>query len=315
MSSEQNGLKIGWIGTGRMGFPMVARLAKAGNDVTVYNRTRAKAEPLTEYGARIVDTPAELAQCDVIFTMVSTSKDLAAVLTGENGVFSGISGQGPKCYVDCSSVSVEASAEMREAVAEKGADFIAAPVSGNGKVVKAGKLTIVASGAKAGFDMVEPFLQTVGVGVTYVGEGELARSVKICHNIMLAVVTQNLAEITILAEKMGVPRHAFLDFINSSVMGSVFTRYKTPGWVNLDFTTTFTPELMRKDVDLGLGLAKEMNVPMPVTSVTRDVIQSSMGHGYKGDIDFGIVFKYMAECSGLELVSEEKTVPSGLETD
>ncbi|WP_417317761.1 NAD(P)-dependent oxidoreductase [Emcibacter sp.] len=315
MSSVESGLKIGWIGAGRMGFPMAARLAKAGNNVAVYNRTRAKAEPLTEYGASIVDTPAELADCDVIFTMVSTSKDLAQVLAGENGVFSGISGNAPKCFVDCSSVSVEASAEMREAAKKIGSDFIAAPVSGNGKVVKAGKLTIVASGPEAAFKLVEPFLQAVGVGVTYVGEGELARSVKICHNVLLAVVTQNLAEITILAEKAGVPRHAFLDFINNSVMGSVFTRYKTPSWVNLDFTTTFTPELMRKDVDLGLAMGKELEVPMPVTSITRDVIQSSMGHGNKGDIDFGIVFKYMAECSGLDLVSEDVEVLSGLETD
>lgn len=315
MSSEKNKLKIGWLGTGRMGYPMAARLAKAGNDITIYNRTRAKAEPLTEYGAKIVDTPAELANCDVIFSMVSTSADLVEVISGENGVLSGISGSGPKCFVDCSSISGEASADMRTLLAKHGADFIAAPVSGNGKVVKAGKLTIVASGPKNAFDMVEPFLQSVGVGVTYVGEGELARTVKICHNIFLAAVTQNLAEITILAEKAGVPRHAFLDFINNSVMGSVFTRYKTPSWVNLDFTTTFTPELMRKDVDLGLAMAKELDVPMPVTSATRNVIQASMGHGNTGDIDFSIIFKYMAECSGLEMVSENIDVLTGLETE
>lgn len=315
MSSDLSDVKIGWIGAGRMGYAMAARLAKAGSDITVYNRTRAKAEPLMEYGAKIVDKPSELADCDIIFSMVSTSRDLAAVLTGEDGVLSGIKDKTPKCFVDCTSTSVESSAEMRQAVAKHGADFIAAPVSGNGKVVKAGKLTIVASGPKNAFDLVEPFLQIVGVGVTYVGEGELSRSVKICHNILLSVVTQNLAEITVLAEKAGVPRHAFLDFINNSVMGSVFTRYKTPGWVNLDFSTTFTPELMRKDVDLGLALAKELNVPMPVTSVTRDIIQSSMGHGNCGDVDFGIVFKYMAACADLELVSEDVDVPTGLEID
>ena len=94
-------------------------------------------------------------------------------------------------------------------------------------------------------------LKLIAPAASYVGEGELARIVKICHNVFLGVVTQSLAEITVLAQKAGVPRHAFLDFMNQSVMGSTFTRYKTPAFVNLDFKVTFTPELLRKDLDLG----------------------------------------------------------------
>ena len=140
----------------------------------------------------------------------------------------------PKLIIDCSSVSEEASAQVREAAAKLGTEMLAAPVSGNAKVVAAGKLTIVASGPRKSFEMAEPYLQALGVGVTYVGEGELARMVKICHNLLLGVVAQSLAEITVLAEKGGVKRSAFLEFINNSVMGSQFSRYKTPAFVNLD---------------------------------------------------------------------------------
>ena len=114
-------------------------------------------------------------------------------------------------------------------------------------------------------------------GVSYVGDGELARICKIAHNVMLGVVIENLIEITLLANKMGVPRHAFLAFMNNGVMGSMFTAYKTPALVNLDWAATFTPELLRKDLDLGLELGREWDVPMPVTAATREVIQQHIG--------------------------------------
>lgn len=306
--------KIGWIGAGRMGYPMAERLAKAGCDIAVWNRTRAKAEPLAEQGAGIVDSLADLADRDIVFSMVATEDDLWNVLFGESGVFSG--DKAPGIVVDCTSISAEKSAAIRVALADRGTQFVAAPVSGNGKCVKAGKLSIVASCPKDVFDEVEPYLNIIGgMGVTWVGEAEQSRVVKICHNVLLGVVTQSLAELTVLAEKSGVQRHAFLDFINNSVMGSIFTRYKAPGFVNLDYTVTFTPELLRKDMDLGLALGKKYEVPMTTASVTRDVIQSYMGHGNRADVDFSIVLDYVAKCSGLSLESENVEVPSGLETE
>ncbi|MGH6969545.1 MAG: NAD(P)-dependent oxidoreductase, partial [Stellaceae bacterium] len=231
MATGSNVHKIGWIGTGRMGFPMAERLAKNGCDVTAFNRTRAKAEPLTMSGAKLVGRPADLAACDIVFTMVSASDDLKAVTLGKDGVFAD-GGKAPKILVDCSTVSEEVSAEVREAALKRGTQMLAAPVSGNGKVVKAGKLTIVASGPKTAYDTALPYLEMMGSGASYVGEGELARIVKICHNVFLGAVIQNLVEVTVLAEKCGVKRHAFLDFINKSVMGSVFSTYKTPALVN-----------------------------------------------------------------------------------
>ena len=245
-------LTVGWIGTGRMGAAMARRLARAGADVTVWNRTRAKAEGLAADGARVADRITDLADRDVVFTMVATSADLEAVLTGPDGLLTR-GDAAPSLVVDCSTVSAETSAAMRAAAASRGVEFLASPVSGNGKVVAAGKLSLVVSGPEAAYQRVAPLLETIGRAATYVGEGEAARLVKICHNLLLGVVTQSLAEITVLAEKGGVSRAALLDFVNNSVMGSTFTRYKTPAFVKLDYTPTFTPVLLRKDFDLGLA--------------------------------------------------------------
>jgi 3-hydroxyisobutyrate dehydrogenase-like beta-hydroxyacid dehydrogenase len=213
--------------------------------------------------------------------------------------------------IDCSSVSAEASADTRARADKLGVAMLAAPVSGNAKVVKSGKLTIVASGPKASFDQAEPYLQTLGRGVTYVGEGELARMVKICHNLLLGVVTQCLAEIVVLAEKGGVPRHATLDFINNSVMGSMFSQYKTPAFVTLDMTPTFTPELLRKDLDLGLKAGEKLGVPLPVTERTRALVDATVKADYKG-MDFGVLLLEQAKKSGLELKPENVKVSTGL---
>ena len=300
--------KLGWIGIGRMGYAMAQRLAQGGCDIAVWNRTKSKAEPLAQYGAKVVDTLPDLAACDIVFTMVSTGKDVKEVLFGANGVMS--KGKKPKVVVDSTSISLEESAEIREKLAKEGVKFLAAPVSGNAKVIKAGKLTVVASGPKDAFDAVVPYLEAIGQGVSYVGEGELSRIAKICHNVMLGVVIQNLCEITVLAEKAGMQRHAFLDFLNKRVMGSMFTRYKTPALSNLDFHVTFTPELLRKDIDLGLSAGKTYGVPMPTTAITRDLVQTMIGHGY--DQDFSQLLLLQAKASGIELKSENQTISDGL---
>ena len=300
---------IGWIGAGRMGFAMARRLLLAGCDVAVYNRTRSKAEALIADGASFVDSPAELAGRDIIFTMVSGPADLKQVVCGENGVLS--TEQTPTLLIDCSSVSEEGSLEVREALVARGCDMLSAPVSGNAKVVKAGRLTLVVSGPASAYTIGEAYLEAIGEGVTYVGDGELARMVKICHNVLLGVVTQSLAEIAVLAEKGGVPRHALLDFVNNSVMGSVFSRYKSPALVNLDWTPTFTPVLLRKDMDLGLAAGEKLGVPMDVAKATRDLVQASIDAGHT-DCDFGILLEEQAKRSGLDIKSENIEVDDGL---
>jgi 3-hydroxyisobutyrate dehydrogenase len=316
---SNNKQKLGWIGVGRMGTPMAERLLKAGHDVSIYNRTRAKAEPLAEKGGKIVDKPIDLAGCDIVFAIVSTGKDVEEVLFGKDGLVTGASK--PKMVVDCSSISVQESAEIRKRLDEKGVSLVASPVSGNAKVIKAGKLSAVVSGPEAAAKMALPLIEVFAPqGVSYVGEGELARICKIAHNVMLGVVIENLIEIMLLANKMGVPRHAFLAFMNNGVMGSMFTKYKTPALVNLDWTTTFTPELLRKDLDLGLELGREWDVPMPVTAATREVLQSHFGAAILQknpeeylQKDFAALAETMALASGMKLTPENKNVPTGLE--
>ena len=289
-----------------MGYEMAGLLAKGGADVLVWNRTREKAKPLEKYGAKVADQLTELAGRDVVFCMVSTWKDVKEVVTKL------LSGKAkPKLLVECSSISLEGSAELRKILDEKNIGYLAAPVSGNAKVIKAGKLTFVCSGPKKAYEQAMPLLSMMGTGASYVGEGELSRIVKICHNVFLGVVTQSLAEITVLAQKAGVPRHAFLDFMNKSVMGSTFTRYKTPAFVNLDFKVTFTPRLLRKDMDLGLEAGRKYEVPMPLASVARDVIQAMIGVGMTEE-DFSTLLVLEAMTAGVTLTPENVPVSDGL---
>ncbi|MFO1218902.1 MAG: NAD(P)-dependent oxidoreductase [Burkholderiaceae bacterium] len=301
--------RIGWIGIGRMGYAMAERLAKGGADLTVWNRTRAKAEPLAALGAKVAGTLAELAACDIVYVMVSTWDDVKHVVAGPGGLLSGSAA--PKLVVECSSISLEGSAELRALLAARGVQMLAAPVSGNAKVIKAGRLSFVCSGPRAAFDAALPSMKLIAPSASYVGEGELARIVKICHNVFLGVVIQSLAEITVLAQKAGVPRHAFLEFMNQSVMGSTFSRYKSPALVNLDFHVTFTPALLRKDMDLGLEAARRFGVPMPLASITRDMIQTLIGHGMDQE-DFAKLIVLQARASGLELTPENVPVGDGL---
>jgi 3-hydroxyisobutyrate dehydrogenase len=304
---------LGWVGTGRMGYALATRLLDAGCDLTVYNRTRAKAEPLAELGAKIADEPADLADRDIVFTMVAGSEDLKAVVLGDNGLLANGSSV-PGIIVDSSTVSPDASAHVRANTEARDVALLAAPVSGNPSVVDAGRLTVVASGPPDAWEEARPYLELFGAGATYVGEGDAARLVKICHNLMLGVVAQSLAEITVLAEKGGVSRAALLEFLNQSVMGSMFTRYKTPAIVNLDFSPTFTPPLLHKDFRLGFEAADALGVPMPVAAAAKQAVQALVGFGYD-DVDFMALLDLEARASSLELEPENVPVTDGLRDD
>lgn len=304
---------VGWIGAGRMGFQLAKRLLRAGYDVAVYNRTKEKAEPLAEFGATIVDSPVELANRDIVFSMVSTGKDLEHVMLGTGGLLTD-SSIAPKIIADSSTVDGETSKRIRAAAEERGIGFLATPVSGNPKVIAAGKLTVAVSGPREVFDIALPLLQTWGRGVTYVGEGELARIVKIAHNVFLGVVIQSVVEITLLAEKSGVKRSDFLAFLNDSVMGSPYTKYKSPALVNLDFTPTFTPVLLQKDLDLGLQAAHELGVVMPIAGLTRMIVASEVGDG-NTEQDFASLIMSWAKHSGMTLEPENVPFDDGLEAE
>ncbi|MDA9016720.1 NAD(P)-dependent oxidoreductase [Actinomycetota bacterium] len=301
---------VGWIGLGNMGAPLAGTLVDAGYRVRVWNRTVSKADALKARGVEVAGSIRELITQDVVFTMVSTSADLEHVLLDpDKGLLTG--GMAPKIVVDCSTVSVEASRAVREYAEEQGVLFFAAPVSGNGKVVAAGKLAVVCSGERETFETVRPLLESLGSSVTYVGTGEEARLVKIYHNILLGIYTQALAEILVLGEKGGVKHEAIMEFINSSVMGCMFSQYKTPALVNLDFNPTFTPVLLRKDFDLGLSESDKHEVPMPITNAVRDIVDSCIDRGYAED-DFSTLLLIAAANAGVTLTSESANVKDGL---
>jgi len=312
MTRTGHTFRLGWLGTGRMGSALALRLLAAGCDLTVYNRTKVKAEPLAARGAVVAETAADLGAADIVFITVGSSDDLIAAILGPHGLLDGPAA--PAIVVDCSTVSAEASQQIRERLAARGTALLAAPVMGNAKVALAGRLTLAVSGPEETFQQARPYLDLLGAGATYVGEGETARIVKLCHNLLLGVVIQSLAEVTILAQQYGVSRHALLECLNNSVMGSTFSRYKTPALVNLDFHPTFTASLLRKDFDLGLAAAREREVPLPVAAVVHQLVQSLVGRGYGGE-DFAALLRMQADSAGATLVSEDVEVSDGLEPD
>ena len=290
----------------------VLPVTKAGHGVDIWNRTRSKAEPLVEYGATLVDSKLDLAACETVFTMVSTTDDLKEVLFGAGGLVTGKTL--PRLVVDSSSISQEGSTEVRERLEALGVAYLCAPVPVNAKVAKACKLLVVASGPKHLYDLAEPYLRAMSRKCMWVGEGELARVWKIAHNTMFGVVIQNLCEITVLAEKAGIPRHVFLESINDSVLGSMYTRYKTPVLSNLTFEqVTFTPKLLLKDLDLGMAAAKAQGVSMPAAAATRESVSRLIGRGYD-DVDFSVLLVEVAKDAGLELKPEAVKISDGLES-
>jgi 3-hydroxyisobutyrate dehydrogenase len=307
-----NGQTLGWIGVGRMGAVLATRLLEGGCDLSVYNRTSAKAEPLSNLGARVVERPVDLADRDIVITMVAGSNDFEEVMTGPQGLLAD-QGRAPALVIDASTVSMDVSSAIRERAAARGVALLAAPVSGNPKAARTGRLTIAVSGPREAYDRALPYLQMLGRSVTYVGEGEAARLVKICHNLILGVVAQILAETTVLAERGGISRADYLAFVNDSVMGSTFSRYKTPAYVNLDFTPTFTGHLLRKDFELGLEAARQLSVPLPVTALTHQIVVSLIGQGF-GDKDFAALLEVVARGANLTLEPDHRFVPDGLDT-
>ena len=300
MVDTNNADRIGWVGVGRMGLALVTRLLQAGCDVAVYNRTRAKAEPLAELGATVVRTPRELADRDIVFTTVAGPADFTGVmLDPDTGVLSDPD-VAPGVLVDCSTISAEASAAVRHAAADRGATLMAAPISGNGKHVAGGGALFAVSGPETGLATIRPYLEILGRGAIYMGEGDNARLVKIAHNLFLGAVIQSLVETSLLVEANGVSRRAYLDFINTSAMGSDFSAYKTPALVDLDWTTTFTSTLLRKDLDLGLDAAGRARLGLPVTEATRDQVQAAIEAGHADD-DFAAMLAVQARAAGIEL--------------
>ncbi len=249
---------------------------------------------------------ADLAGCEIVFVTVAGPADLQQVVTGDGGLLAG--GRRPAVIVDCSTVSAQVSADIRGAAAVAGTEFLAAPVSGNPHVVADGGACIVASGPAATFERVRPYLEQIAKLAVHAGDGEQARLVKLCHNLYLGMMVQALVEVTSLAEKGGTDRAAFLAFLNGTVLGSEWTRRRAADLVGRDWSPTFTTELLRKDFDLGLAAARQLEVPMPVGSAVYQLIQAAVNRGLR-DADFLALYDQQAVTAGLDPDAQARPGP------
>jgi 3-hydroxyisobutyrate dehydrogenase-like beta-hydroxyacid dehydrogenase len=289
---------VSWFGYGRMGEPMVERLLAADVPVQVWNRSPSRLESLKTPGATILRRGAE-ATAPVMFSMLADDEALDALVGSADGPLK--SATTPSVWVDCSTVSVQASLRAAAAARSVGTAFVCAAVSGNPHVVRAGKLTFVVSGEQEATRRVQPLIDLIGPSTHHVGTAHQARVVKLCTNAVLASLTNVLAEVLVVGEKAGVSRGDLMRFINGSVMASPFTRMKTSAFVELDLTPTFTPEGLHKDVRLMLDEAADHQVTMPTVSTAEQALTRLIHSGMGRDMDFAALLLLAARESGLEV--------------
>ncbi|MDE3139629.1 MAG: NAD(P)-dependent oxidoreductase [Acidobacteriota bacterium] len=289
---------VGWLGTGRMGQAMARRLLQAGVEVMVWNRSVEKTQGLLEEGASRAAELSELARREVVFVMVARPSDLEEVLGVDSGLLSAT--ERPRAVVACATVDPETSARVRSLLHRHGVEYLAAPISGNPHVVADAKSTFVVSGPRGAYEEFAPLLERIARTSVWVGEHEEAMTVKICHNLYLGLIAQSVAEVTVLAEKSGVERSRFLDFLNVTGLATPWVRNRTADLLALDWTPTFTTELLRKDFELGMDRARHVEAPMPLAAGLLQLLQVAIGRGYR-DADFLSLFALQAESAGLRI--------------
>jgi 3-hydroxyisobutyrate dehydrogenase len=301
---------VGWVGAGRMGVPMAHRLLAAGADVRVWNRTPEKARALVAEGAQAAAELGELTDLPVVFTMLMNDLAVREVLLGPGGLLG--DQRHPGIVVECSTISVALGQELQERADEIGMPLLHAPVLGNPRHVESGELATIVSGPEAAFAAAEPLLASIAGHVTFAGSGTAARVAKICANILVGSLAETLAELLLIGESHGLARAALLDFLNNSVMGSVWTKAKAKAFVELDFTATFTAEGMRKDLYLAQSLARQHHLAAPLVGVVADQLTRLVGTGIGSGRDFASLLELVAADSGHHL-KPEAAQPHGTE--
>ena len=289
---------LGFVGLGVMGSRMVKRLLQAGHAVTGYNRTKSKAQWLLDAGMRWADTPAAVARvAEIVFTMVTDTNALKAVASGPDGILAGL-GSG-KIYVDMSTVSPAASRDLAAQVAATGAQMLDAPVSGSVSTLEEGKLTFMVGGARAAFERVEPILKAIGRKATHVGDNGLAVVMKIATNLSLAVQMLAFSEGLLLAEKGGIARETAVEVLLNSVIASPMVKYRGPFVLKMPDEAWFDVNMMQKDLLLALEMGRSLDVPLPTTAVTNEMLTAARGMGLEKK-DFAVLFEVLAKLAGVK---------------
>ena len=289
---------IGWIGLGKMGIPMATNLVKAGYKVAVFNRTKSKAQEVIDMGATYVDSMPELAtQSDVIISMIADDTALKAVSIGEGGAFEGI--KSGSIYIDMSTVSPTASAEVAKAAASKGVSYLRAPVSGSTALATAGTLMILASGPKEAFEGCTEIFEAMGKISLHVGTSEEARFLKLTLNMMVGLTAAMVGEALTFGKRGGMDWSQMIDIVCNSVVGSPLVNYKAQALKDRNFTPAFTAAQMAKDFDIALETARSMDLPMPTTSMMRQNLSAMKANG-KGELDFFAYVTLLEQMAGLD---------------
>ena len=293
--------KLGFVGLGVMGGGMARRLLEAGHDVHGYNRTREKARPLEELGLVLEDTPrAVVERADIVVSMVTNVAALRAVAGGDDGILAGLSTG--KVWVDSSTAAPAVSRELAERARQRGAEMVDAPVSGSVSTLEEGKLSIMVGGSADAFARVEPILRDIGSKVTRVGDNGQGLLLKIAINLSLHVQMVAFCEGLLLAEKDGVERETALEVMLSSVIASPMLKYRAPFVLELPDEAWFDVEMMQKDMLLALDAGRQLDVPMPTTAVSNELLTAARAMG-RGHEDFAVVYEVMAGLAGLERVN------------
>jgi 3-hydroxyisobutyrate dehydrogenase-like beta-hydroxyacid dehydrogenase len=289
---------LGFVGLGVMGSRMVPRLLAAGHTLTGYNRTKSKAQWLLDAGMKWADTPRAVAEAaKITFTMVTNTEALYAVSGGPNGILAGLSAG--KIYIDMSTVSPAASREMAKQVEAKGAQMLDAPVSGSVITLEEGKLSIMVGGRRETFERALPILEAIGPKVTYVGANGLAVSMKIATNLSLAVQMLAFSEGVLLAEKSGIARQTAVEVLLNSVIASPMIKYRGPFVLNMPAEAWFDINMMQKDLLLALEMGRQLDVPLPTTAITNEMLTAARGVGL-AEKDFAILFETLARMAGVK---------------
>ena len=289
---------LGFVGLGVMGSEMVNRLLSKSHSVTGYNRTKSKADWLIKKGMKWGNSPREVAAAsEVVFSMVTNSAALDAIMNGADGVLAGLTPG--KTVVDISTVSPAFSREIAKKVREKGCDMVDAPVSGSVITLQEGKLSVMVGGRKETFEKVKPLLLDIGPKVTYVGDNGLALVMKIGTNLSLAVQMLAFCEGVLLAEKSGIKRETAVDVLTHSVIASPMVQYRGPFVLKMPDEAWFNVNMMQKDMLLALELGRQLDVPMPTTSITNEFLTAARGMGFVKQ-DFAVVFEVLAQMSGVK---------------
>jgi len=279
-----------------MGGRVALRLLKAGHQVCGYNRTQERAKWLVEEGLSLCATPREVAEnSDIVFTMVTNTTALKAVVEGEDGILAGL---GPgKVYIDMSTASPEFSRELSKRVRATGAAMLDAPVSGSVVTLEEGRLSVMVGGAKKDFERVLPILQDIGPTVNYVGTNGQAVLMKIAINLQLAVQMVAFSEGLLLAERGGIDRKTAVEVMLNSVVASPMVKYRCPFVLDMPKEAWFDVNMMQKDMLLALELGRGSNVPMPTTAVANELLTSARAMGLEKR-DFAVLFNALEAMSG-----------------